>query len=320
MAVLVTGALGHIGMWVATRLLEEGDEVIAFDRNMPDFDRLATDELKAHAAGISRESGDVTDPATVAALFDKHAGRIDGVIHIASIAGVPEFIQRPRHFLELNIMGTVNVLDAARTHGVKKVTFISSGAVYGTREGPMKESDCPTPSDLYGASKLAGEELVLKYGDTYGMETVCTRVYFVYGPGRRPDPMFPIYRWAFGPLDGVTGLTNDSGADQPLDFTHVFDTAQGIVKAYRALPTKSRIYNVTSGVAVRLGDVVDWVADHLGTETGVKLGPGKAVPRGAPLDITRAKAELGFEPRFADIRDGIRQYHDWLKTSNHGKA
>jgi len=320
MAVLVTGALGHIGMWVATRLLEEGEEVIAFDRNMPDFDRLATDELKAHAAGISRESGDVTDAGTMGALFDKYAGRIDGVIHIASIAGVPEFTRRPRHFLELNIMGTVNVLEGARTHDVKKFTFISSGAVYGTREGQLKESDCPTPSDLYGASKLAGEELVLKYGDTYGMQTVCTRVYFVYGPGRRPEPMFPIYRWAFGPLDGVTGLTNDSGADQLLDFTHVFDTAQGIVKAYRALPTESRIYNITSGVAVRLGDVVDFVAEHLGTDTGITLGPGKAVPRGAPLDITRAKAEIGFDPALADIRDGIRQYHAWLKTSDYGKA
>lgn len=320
MAVLVTGALGHIGMWVATRLLEEGDEVIAFDQHMGDFDRLATDELKVHDAKITRESGNVTDPAVIDALFLKHAGRIDGVIHIASIAGVPAFTERPRHFLDLNIMGTVNVLDAARTNGVKKFTYISSGAVYGTREGPMKESDCPTPSDLYGASKLAGEELTLKFGDTYGMETVCTRVYFVYGPGRRPDPMFPIYRWAFGPLDGVTGLTNDSGADQLLDFTHVFDTAQGIVKAYRALPTKNRIYNVTSGVAVRLGDVVDWVQDHLGAETGVRLGPGKAVPRGAPLDIARAKADLKFEPAFADIRDGIRHYHDWLMSSDHGKA
>lgn len=320
MAVLVTGALGHIGMWVATRLLEEGDEVIAFDRNMPDFHRLATDELKAHDAKISREAGDVTDPAVVNALFAKYAGRIDGVIHIASIAGVPAFTKEPRTFLDLNIMGTVNVLDAARTNGVKKFTFISSGAVYGTREGPMKESDCPTPSDLYGASKLAGEELVLKFGDTYGMETVCTRVYFVYGPGRRPDPMFPIYRWAFAPLDGVMGLTNDKGADQLLDFTHVFDTAQGIVKAYRALPTKSRIYNVTSGVAVRLGDVLGWVADHLGRDMGVKLGPGKAVPRGAPLDITRARAELGYEPHFAEIRDGIRQYHAWLQNSDYGKG
>jgi len=320
MAVLVTGALGHIGMWVATRLLEEGDTVIAFDERMADFDRLATDELKAHAARIHQESGDVMDPAVLETLFEKHAGKIDGVIHIASIAGVPAFTEQPRRYVGLNVMGTVNVLEAARVHGVKKFTFISSGAVYGTREGPMLETDCPTPSDLYGATKLSGEEMTLKFGDTYGMETVCTRVYFVYGPGRRPDPMFPIYRWAFGPLDGVTDLTNESGADQMLDFTHVFDTAQGIVKAYRALPSKNRIYNITSGVAVRLGDVVEFVGEYLGTETGVVLGPGKAVPRGAPLDISRARADLGFEPVFADIRDGIRQYRDWLQNSEYGKA
>ena len=320
MAVLVTGALGHIGMWVATRLLEEGDAVVAFDRRMAEFDRLATDELKAHGARIEKEAGDVTDPAAVEALFARHAGKIDGVIHIASVAGVPAFTEQPRQFIDLNVMGTVNVLDAARTHGVKKFTFISSGAVYGIRQGPMKETDCPTPSDLYGATKLSGEEMTLKFGDTYGMETVCTRVYFVYGPGRRPDPMFPIYRWAFAPLDGVMGLANDSGADQMLDFTHVFDTAQGIVKAHRALPGKNRLYNITSGVAVRLGDVIDFVKDHLGTDTGVTLGPGKAVPRGAPLDISRAKADLGFEPEFADIRDGIRQYHAWLQTTDYGKT
>lgn len=320
MAVLVTGALGHIGMWVATRLLEEGDEVIAFDALMPDFDRLATDELKARDAGIYREAGDVSDPAVVSALFDKYEGKIDGVIHIASIAGVPAFTEFPRKYLDLNIMGTVHVLDAARTHDVKKVTYISSGAVYGSREGPMRETDCPTPSDLYGASKLAGEELVLKFGDTYGMDTVCIRLFFVYGPGRRPDPMFPIYRWAFGPLDGVMGMKSESGADQLLDFTHVFDTAQGIVKAYRALPLENRIYNITSGVPVRLGDVVAFVKDHLGVDTGVTLGPGKAVPRGAPLDITRARSDLGYDPAYADIRDGIRQYHDWLQASDYGKA
>ena len=126
--------------------------------------------------------------------------------------------------------------------------------------------------------------------------------------------MYPIYRWAFGPLEGMSGISSDRGADQLLDFTHVYDTAQGIVNIYNNQPTNSRIFNISGGVAVRLGDVVGIVRDYLGRDTGVRLGSGNAVNRGAPLDIALAGREVGYKPQFVDIREGIRHYHEWIRS------
>lgn len=316
MAVLVTGALGHIGARVCAQLIENGDAVVAFDRD--DAAGRLPVQLRRNSRLVC-ERGSVTDAQAVDDLFSRHAESIDGVIHIAGIGGVPEFVERPAGFLELNVMGTVNVLEAARKHKIDRFTFVSSGAVYGTRDGVLRETDPAEPSDLYGASKLAGEQIVLRYGDAFGFHTSCARVFFVYGPGRRPAGMWPVYRWIFGPLDGLTNIVTDEGADQLIDFTHVFDTAQGIIAVHRHASPKSRIYNISSGNAVRLGDAVEMVKVELGRDTGVRLGPGRALQRGSPLDISRAAGELDYVPRFARLSDGIHHYHQWL-ISNPGET
>ncbi|MFY0992465.1 NAD-dependent epimerase/dehydratase family protein [Halomonas sp. C05BenzN] len=315
MSVLITGGLGHVGSWVAHQLAEQGKRVILCDMAAGHFDRLGLDYLEEVRDRLVLESVDVLDYHSMFELLLRHRDDLEGVIHGVSVIAGPHFQQRPFKHISINATGTLNVLEICRILGIDKVVNMSSGAVYGDAPGPQAETTPYKATDLYGATKIAGELYGLQYSDTYGMDVRNARLFFVYGPGKRPSHMHQVYQALFGPLEGLDDIQAPNGSEQALDWTHVHDTAAGIVKLFEKESVTHRNFNISSGVTVDHLQIVDHVADIIGHRANVRLGPGPFVVRGAPLDISLARRELGFTPRFTDIREGLQDYWQWL-TAN----
>ncbi|GGY06376.1 UDP-glucose 4-epimerase [Litchfieldella qijiaojingensis] len=315
MSVLITGGLGHVGSWVAYQLAKKGKKVIICDMAAGQFDRLGLDYLEEVRDNLVLESADVLDYHTMFEILQRHRDELEGVIHGVSVIAGPHFQQRPFKNISINATGTLNVLETCRILGIKKVVNMSSGAVYGDAAGPQSESTPYKATDLYGATKIAGELYGLQYSDTYGMDVRNARLFFVYGPGKRPSHMHKVYQALFGPLEGLDDIQAPNGSEQALDWTHVHDTATGIVQLFEQESVTHRNFNISSGVTVDHLQIVEDVADIIGTHANVQLGPGPFVVRGSPLDISLAQQELGFAPKFTDIREGIQDYWQWLKAN-----
>lgn len=316
MATLVFGGLGHVGSWIAHDLAEQGDDVVIFDLGARGLEGLGLDYLKPFSDRLRFENVDILDVHTLFERMRAYEGQIDAVIFGVAVIAGPTFRDRPFRNIQINTVGMLNVLDACRILGVPKFVNLSSGAVYGDQPGGQTEDRPFLATDLYGATKVANEVLAQQYGQTYDMDVRQARLYFVYGPGKLPSRMHVLYQAMFGPLEGLSDVTAPSGADQELDWTHVRDTAQGVVHLLRGPANLAgEAVNISCGVAVQHRDVVGHVSDILGHDSGMAIGPGAFFDRGAPLSIAKARERLGFKPRFADIRDGLRNYYDWLQKA-----
>jgi nucleoside-diphosphate-sugar epimerase len=309
MAVFITGGHGHIASWTAYYLAKEGQEVILYDVNPAAPDYLA--EVVDH---ISFIQGDVLDFPRLTDVFQRHRGQIEGIIHTVGIMG--EIVQRnPHKHVSLNVGGTHNVLELARIFDVPKVVYTSTGAVYPAVPGIVAEDDhAPAPSDLYGATKFSSELLGQHYANTFGFEFRVCRVYFCYGPGKLPSTFVRLYQMAFGALEGMTGLNMDRGADQRLDFTYIEDAARGTALLYQAQDLQHNIFNIATGQPNSIGAVLDVVRKYARFPVQVELGPGVLMERAEALDISRARRELGYEPRFT-LEEGVRRYADWMNRT-----
>ena len=314
MAILVTGGLGHIGSYVACKLAEQGEKVIIMDEQAAQFDILAPDFLRNVRSQLVLEQGSVADVDCVKSVFNRYKGVLTCVIHLAGLGGVDAFADSPHASVYLNVVGTLNVLEAARLSHVKRVVYVSSGAVYGQRSGVLREQDGYQADDLYGVSKISGELLTLQYGETFGIECCCARVYFVYGPGRMPSVMYPLYRAIFAPLEGKHFDMPDIRLDQKLDFTYIDDTAQGNVRICAQSQLQRSAYNISSGQAVTIGEAAEAVRSLTGLRTVPLTGGRKELKRGAPLDISLAMNELQYRPNYAHFRAGISEYDKWIKA------
>lgn len=315
MATLIFGGLGHVGSWIVHDLAARGDDVVIFDRS-PTLHGLGLDYLEPLRERITLEAVDVMDAFTLFERMRAYEGRIDAVIFgIAVIAG-PTFKDRPFRNIGINTIGMLNVLEACRILGVPRFVNLSSGAVYGDAPGGQTEETPLKATDLYGATKVANEVLAAQYGQTFGIDVRQARLYFVYGPGKRPSHMHALYQAMFGPLEGLRDVAAPTGGSQGLDWTHVRDTAAGIVALLDAKDiAPGEAFNISCGVSVNHRDIVGHVADLLGHDSGMSIGDGMFFLRGAPLDISKARTRLGFKPRFSDIREGLQDYRAWLDAA-----
>jgi nucleoside-diphosphate-sugar epimerase len=177
MAILVTGGLGHIGSWVCHEMIARGNEVIVTGHNPRKLSYL-----EDFSDRIKFVSADVIDNASVVRLFKEHQGKIEGVIHIAGLMGGPYFATKPRHHVQINVMGTLDMMEMSRIFGIERFVYISSGSVFGVRSDIPKEGDPLTPADLYGAAKASSEMFGLQYASEFGLDFRAIRVYFAYGP------------------------------------------------------------------------------------------------------------------------------------------
>jgi len=309
MAVFISGGKGHIGSYMARMLAEAGEEVLVYDilEEMPDV-------LAPVSGKITFIDGDILDFEGLHEVFRRYGTRIDGIVHTVGVMG-EMVLENPHYYAGLNINGTLNMLELARRFEVPKLVYTSTGAVYGEVPGVASEAgNPPAPADLYGATKLASELLGRQYAAVYNLDVRIGRVYFIYGPGKLPSRFVRLYRLTFGALEGLKGLAAERGADQKLDFTYIEDAARGLVLLYQVEKPPHAVYNIATGQAAAVGEVAELAARYSHFHCRATIGPGALMPRAEALDISRARKELGFEPRVS-LEEGIERYAAWLKEA-----
>ena len=315
MNVLITGGAGFIGSHVGERLLRDGHAVWAFDDLNafydPQFKRRNLRDLQALAKPFEFCHGDITDRAALAEVFA--SARFDQVIHLAARAGVRPSLADPALYQRVNVEGTVNVLDAARQHGVKKITIASSSSVYGLNSRtPFSEADpVLTPMSPYAASKLACESLGHVWHHLYGMDVAMLRFFTIYGPRQRPD--LAIYKFAKLILAGKPiPVFGDGSAAR--DYTFVTDTVDGIL-ACTQRQIGYDIFNLGESQVVTLSRMITLLEAALGKKAIIDRQPLQ--PGDVPItyaNIAKARARLGYDPQ-VKIESGIQRFAEWILQS-----
>lgn len=314
---LVTGGAGFIGSHVCERLLRSGHAVWAFDDLNPFYDpRLKQrnlDDLRALAGRFEFVHGDLTRRAALEDLLGRV--RFGQIIHLAARAGVRPSLEEPALYQRVNVEGTVNLLEAARVHGVRKLILASSSSVYGVNaKVPFAESD-PIFRAIspYAASKLACEALGHVYHHVYGLEIVMLRFFTVYGPRQRPD--LAIHKFARLIHSGQPIPVFGDGSTAR-DYTYISDILDGIL-ACTQRTFGYEIFNLGESQTVRLDRLVALLEDALGKRAILDRRPPQ--PGDVPLtcaDLTKARAGLGYHPR-VKIEQGIPLFIDWFTRQPH---
>jgi UDP-glucose 4-epimerase len=297
MRFLVTGGAGFLGAALSNRLCREGHQVrVIDDLSAGDPHRLDEDVLFTR--------GDVGDRPKLWTLLQD----VDCVYHLAARVLVSESILYPRQYNEVNVGGTVSVMEAMRDAGVQRVVLTSSGAVYGEQaEQPVGEGQRPNPQSPYAVSKLAAEYYVRTIGALWGLETVILRVFNAYGPGQRLPPSHPpvVPRFLQQAQQGGS-LIIFGGGGQTRDFVYVDDVVEALMAASSASNVDRRIINVGSGRETTVNDLAALVAEVVEAEPEVLHSPAQSggVAR-LCADIAAARRLLRYEPQ-VDLPDGLR--------------
>ena len=313
---LVTGGVGFIGSHVCERLLEAGHAVCALD-DLNDFydpaiKQSTLRELQSRAQSFSFVHADITNRGELDEIFGSMA--FDQIIHLAARAGVRPSLENPALYQRVNVEGTVNVLEAARERGVKKITIASSSSVYGVNSKvPFSEAD-PIFSAIspYAASKLACEALGHVYHHVHGMDVCMLRFFTVYGPRQRPD--LAIHKFARLMQSGqpipVFGDGNTSR-----DYTYVDDTVDGVMVATEK-EFGYEIINLGESQTVELDRLIELLEQAMGVKAEINRQP--AQPGDVPItfaNIEKAQRLLGYNPQ-VKIEDGIPRFIEWFRQQN----
>ncbi len=312
---LVTGGAGFIGSHVCERLLGAGHAVWAFDdlNNFydPQIKRRNLLDLQSLAKPFEFVPGDLVDRAALNGLFG--SVKFDQVIHLAARAGVRPSLAEPALYQRVNVEGTVNVLEAARLNGVKKIILASSSSVYGVNaKVPFSESD-PIFSAIspYAASKLAGEALGHVYHYIYGLDVIMLRFFTVYGPRQRPD--LAIHKFAQLISAGKPIPVFGDGR-MARDYTYITDIVDGIM-ACTQQQFGFEIFNLGESQTVTLSQLIELLEKALGQRAILDRQPIQ--PGDVPItfaDVSKARAKLGYNPR-VKIAEGIPLFVDWFRQN-----
>jgi UDP-glucose 4-epimerase len=290
-AFLVTGGSGFIGSHVVDRLVAEGASVVVFDN------RIREDNLgEALASGRVRTvEGDVTDPASVRFA----ANGVAGVFHMAVLPLGP-CSEDPRLCVEVNVDGTLNVLETARDAGAKKVVFSSASSVYGDTNETMDESHPLGARTMYGASKIAGEYLVRAFHDLYGIDYVILRYMNVYGPRQEGGLVINVLRR----IQSGEPPTIMGDGSQSFDFVHVADVAAANVRAM-ASDVGEGTFNVGGGNEVTVRQIVDRLLDATGSDLQPEIRSDQVVPMTRRVGSSEAAMQaFGWRPEL-DLDRGL---------------
>ena len=317
MTILVTGAAGFIGSHAASAFLARGDRVVGLDNFDPYYDpkrkraNVAEVAAAAPAGAFTMVDGDLRDRELVMRLFREHAPR--AVVHLGALAGVRASCDEPQVYFDVNVSGTLNLLDAAREHGSPNVVFASTSSVYGaTPRVPFVEDDtADRPLAPYPASKRSAELLAHAYHHLYGLDFTALRFFTVYGPRGRPDML------TYKLVDAIrTGnaLTLFDGGRMLRDWTYVGDTVAGVVAAAdRRLGYE--VINLGRGEPILVSDFIA-TFERL---TGRKVPFVEAPRPGADVERTHANIDkaqrlLGYEPRVS-VAEGAERFLAWYERA-----
>ena len=303
--VLVTGGDGFIGSNLVKELLRTGNNVTVLDN-------ISSGHLSNLAAypTVNIIEGDVRNVADV----EKAMQGVEVVFHLAASVGNKRSIDFPIIDAEINVLGTLNVLEAARKFGVRKIVTSSSAGIFGELKTiPIREDHPIEPDSPYGCTKLCEEKLCLAYAKLYPIEAVCLRYFNVYGPNQRFDAygnVIPIFVFRMLQNEPIT-IFGDG--EQTRDFVHVNDVVQANIKAAEAIGV-SGAFNIASGTSITINHLVDMIAkdnSSMQVEYGAER-PGDV--RDSLADISYANDKLGFSPS-VEITKGVEEYIQWARNS-----
>ena len=304
MKLLVTGGAGFIGSNLVKRLSRDKYEVTVLD-NLLSGDRFNLDPFPE----VRFIEGDVRNEAVVA---DAIKGA-EVVFHLAASVGNKRSIDHPIVDAEINVIGTLRVLEAACKEGVRKIVTSSSAGIFGELKTlPIREDHPIEPDSPYGCTKLCEEKMCLSYAKLYDIEAVCLRYFNVYGPNQRYDAygnVIPIF--AYQMLREET-LTIFGDGEQTRDFVNVRDVVQANIKAAHAVGV-SGAFNLGSSDRITINRLVKLLNEVSGIEPKVQHGPPRPGDvRHSLADITAARDAFGFEP-CVSLEEGLKEYMDWVK-------
>jgi len=314
--ILVTGGVGFIGSHLCERLLSDGAKVICLDN----FDSFYDPKIKIkNAEGVKKKfpalfeviTGDIRNPDHLKGVLEK--GQIDFVVHLAARAGVRPSISDPLLYQDVNIRGTVVLLEACKAHGIKNFVFASSSSVYGENQRvPFTEEDLDIqPISPYGATKRAGELLCYSYHYLYGIAIACLRFFTAYGPRQRPE--MAIHKFT-RLIDRGEKIPIYGDGSSRRDYTYIDDIVDGMLAVIR-YHKGFEIYNLGESQTTSLKELIQLVEEAFGKKANIEMvesQPGDVSVTYA--DITKAERMLKYQPK-VKMKEGIRPFVDWYKEN-----
>ncbi len=320
--ILVTGGAGFIGSHLVDRLLSEGDWRVTVVDDFNDFyaPEIKRENMRAHSQSplYRLREADIRDRARLEEIF-KEEEKFDCIVHLAARAGVRPSLSEPLLYTETNINGTLNLLELARTYGVKQFVFGSSSSVYGINaKVPFSEDDpIRQPISPYAATKAAGELVCHTYSHLYGIRCVCLRFFTVYGARQRPD--LAIHKFA---------KLIDSGRPIPVfgdgttrrDYTYIDDIIAGVRAAIDYRESDYEVFNLGESQTVELNELIALLEKELDRHAVIDRQPMQ--PGDVPqtfADVTKARRELGYDPQ-TKIEDGIKRFVQWFRREQESGA
>jgi UDP-glucuronate 4-epimerase len=332
MKMLVTGAAGFIGMHVAKRLLERGDEIVGIDNLNDYYDpklKLARLEQLKPFDKFRFIKMDVADRLGVEELFAREG--FQRVVHLAAQAGVRYSIKNPHVYIQSNIVGFLHILEGCRHHKIEHLVYASSSSVYGLNtKMPFSVSDnVDHPVSLYAATKKSNELMAHTYSHLYNLPTTGLRFFTVYGPWGRPDMAVYIFTKAI--LEGRPIDVYNSG-DMQRDFTYIDDIVEGVVRVTDRVPQPNpdwsgahadpgsspapyRLYNIGNHSPVKLMTMIDTLENALGKKAIKNFLPMQAGDVAATYaDVASLSEAVGFAPA-TGLNDGLARFERWYASN-----
>lgn len=312
---LITGFAGFIGSHLTERLLSDGNQIVGID----DFNDFYDPEIKQRNISKITEDkrfklvkGDIRDKSLVESIFASFKPEI--VVHLAARAGVRPSLENPILYEEVNVLGTLNLLEGARKNECKKLIFGSSSSIYGECKNiPFKETETDLkPISPYGVTKLTGERHCYTYHHLYKMPVICLRFFTVYGPRQRPD--LAIYKFT-KLIDEGKPIPVFGEGKYKRDFTYITEIVEGIVSSINYNETGFEIFNLGESRTTSVIDLIKLLEEVIGKKAIIDWQPAQAgdVPI-TYADVSKAKKLLGYQPR-TTLEEGIPKFVEWYKSS-----
>ena len=321
--ILVTGAAGFIASTASEELLRRGYDIIGIDNFCDYYDvelkrknvEIVEKVVTETGSSYTLIEGDIRDKELIDKLFKNN--EITACIHWAAMAGVRPSIEDPEYYVDVNINGLMNVLEACRNY-CKKLVFISSSSVYGNnKKVPFSEKDnVDNPISPYAATKKAGELLCYTYHSLFNIDITCLRYFTVYGPRQRPD--LAINKFTRLLLQGEHIPMFGDGTTAR-DYTYVDDIVNGTLLAMEYILDNEGVYdifNLGGSNPISLKDLIDLIGETVGVEPVIDEYPMQAGDVNITFsDYSHAKEVLGYEPKVR-IEEGLKNFVDWYKKNN----
>ena len=304
---LVTGGAGFIGSHLVEELVRRGEQVRVLDN-------LSTGKLRnlAHIPGVEFQEGDLSDPAACA----RATVAIDYVLHQAAIPSVPRSVKDPVASNRANIDGSLNILVAARDAGVKRLVYAGSSSAYGdTPTLPKREDMATNPLSPYALQKLVAEQYCQMFTRLYGLETVTTRYFNVFGPRQDPGSAYSgvISLFSTAVLEGRQPTIYGDGG-QTRDFTYVANVVDGVLRACHAPAMAGEVINVATGGRISLNELLLVMNGLVGTALSPLYAEARQGDvRDSQADITKARTRLGYTP-LVSLEEGLRRTLEWARS------